>query len=326
MTYNQSTNNDPGRVLVSIIVPVYNEEQVIGSVIERILDQSVPFSEVIVVDDGSTDGTAVQIQQFSEVKCIRHPHNIGNGGAIKTGIRAAKGLVVVLLDGDGQHDPADIPTLVAECAKYHIVVGARGVESQASFTRTVGNWTFNKFASYVASFQIEDLTSGFRAMRTVDARRFIDMYPNTFSTSTTSTLLFLRSGRTLKYIPINVAKRVGTSKIKVFRDGSKFFLIISKIATLFSPFKVFLPVSSVLFFLGLFWYSYTYLTAGRFTNMSHLLVNSSILIFMLGLVSEQIATLRLEQKEPNMVAENQEVYSIFTSYPNSSSEGEELGC
>jgi glycosyltransferase involved in cell wall biosynthesis len=252
--------------------------------------------EIIVVDDGSADGSA-EIALNAGVSVVRHPYNIGNGAAIKSGIRAARGKLIVLMDGDGQHKPEDIPNLLAEATNYHMVVGARAKGSKLRFHRYAANLLYNLLASYVTKFKVQDLTSGFRLLTRRDALRFIDLLPNTFSYPTTLTLAFLRSGLTVKYVPIETLYRSGQSKISLVTDGIRFLLIITKIATLFSPFRVFLPVSVVFFAAGLANYIYTYLTEHRFTNMSALMFTTAVIIFMLGLISEQIALLRMERQE-----------------------------
>jgi glycosyltransferase involved in cell wall biosynthesis len=226
---------------------------------------------------------------------IRHPYNIGNGAAIKTGMRAARGRLLVLMDGDGQHKPEDIPRLLAEAKRYHMVVGARAKGSKLRFHRYIANVIYNLLASYVTRFKVKDLTSGFRVLSRLEALRYIDLLPNTFSYPTTLTLAFLRSGLTVKYVPIQTLYRAGQSKISLIKDGVRFLLIITKIATLFSPFRVFLPVSIFFFLGGTANYFYTYVTQHRFTNMSVFLLTTAVIIFMLGLISEQIALLRMER-------------------------------
>jgi glycosyltransferase involved in cell wall biosynthesis len=211
-------------------------------------------------------------------------------------MRAARGRLIVLMDGDGQHQPEDIPNLLAEAAKYHMVVGARAKGSKLRLHRYAANTIYNLLASYVTQFKVKDLTSGFRVLSRRDALRFIDLLPNTFSYPTTLTLAFLRSGLTLKYVPIQTLYRAGQSKISLVTDGVRFFLIIAKIATLFSPFRIFLPVSAFFFFTGFGYYLYTYITEHRFTNMGVFLLTTAVIVFMLGLVSEQIALLRMEQR------------------------------
>lgn len=279
---------------VSIIIPVFNEAETLASLIEKIRALRLPRSEIIIVDDGSTDGSA-DIALNAGASVIRHPYNIGNGAAVKSGIRGARGKFILLMDGDGQHKPEDIPKLLAEASNYHMVVGARGKGSKLRFHRYAANLVYNLLATYVTRFKVQDLTSGFRVLSRRDAQRFIDLLPNTFSYPTTLTLAFLRSGYSVKYIPIQSLYRAGQSKISLVTDGIRFLLIITKIATLFSPFRVFLPVSIFFFLAGLANYIHTYVTQGRFTNMSVLMFTTAVTIFMLGLVSEQIALLRMER-------------------------------
>ncbi|HWP23037.1 MAG TPA: glycosyltransferase family 2 protein [Candidatus Binatia bacterium] len=279
---------------ISVIIPVFNEAPSLAPLIETIRSLKLARAEVIVVDDGSTDGSA-EVALSAGASVIRHPYNIGNGAAVKSGLRAARGRLVLLMDGDGQHKPEDIPKLLSEAATYHMVVGARGQGSKMRFHRYAANLLYNWLASYVTKFRVEDLTSGFRVLARRDALRFIDLLPNTFSYPTTLTLAFLRSGLTVKYVPIQTLYRAGQSKISLVTDGIRFLLIITKIATLFSPFRVFLPVSVFFFLAGLANYLYTYLTQGRFTNMSVFMFTTAVIIFMLGLVSEQIALLRMER-------------------------------
>lgn len=280
---------------VSIVLPVFNEAAGLAELIGKIHDLKLPRAEVIVVDDGSSDQSA-EIALGAGANVIRHPYNIGNGAAIKSGMRAARGRLIVLMDGDGQHKPEDIPNLLAEAAQYDMVVGARAKGSKLRLHRYAANTIYNLLASYVTQFKVKDLTSGFRVLSRRDALRFIDLLPNTFSYPTTLTLAFLRSGLTLNYVPIRTLYRAGQSKISLVTDGVRFFLIIAKIATLFSPFRIFLPVSAFFFFTGCGYYFYTYITEHRFTNMGVFLLTTAVIVFMLGLVSEQIALLRMEQR------------------------------
>ena len=281
---------------VSILIPAYNEAQIIGDVVTKI-KTFYPDFEIIVINDGSTDDTS-QAAKDAGALVYSHPYNIGNGAAVKSGIRFASGKILVFMDGDGQHDPRDIRNMLEGFPDYDMVVGARSKGNQASWGRTLANKLYNLLASYVAKFPIQDLTSGFRAVKSDIAHNFLYLLPNTYSYPTTLTLAVLRSGRSVKYLPINVEKRrKGNSKIKIFQDGIRFFLIIAKICTLYSPFRIFLPVSFMMFCLGLGYYLYTYFTSGRFTNMSALLFTTSILIFMMGLVSEQICQMRFEKSE-----------------------------
>ena len=281
---------------ISIIIPAFNEAKNLAKLLDGIHQLKLPTTEILVVDDGSTDSTA-EIALNGGANVVRHPYNIGNGAAVKSGLRAAKGRYIVLMDGDGQHNTKDIPILLAEAANFHMVVGARAKGSKLRFHRYVANTLYNFLASYVTRFKVQDLTSGFRTLSRRDALRFIDLLPNTFSYPTTLTLAFLRSGLTVKYVPIQSLYRAGQSKISLITDGIRFLLIITKIATLFSPFRVFLPVSIFFFLAGVSNYAYTYFTQNRFTNMSVFALTTSVIIFMLGLISEQIALLRMERQE-----------------------------
>ncbi len=281
---------------VSIIIPAFNEAKSIGDVVAGIR-KIYPAVEIIVVDDGSTDDTAAAAKDAGAI-VYGHPYNIGNGASIKTGIRIASGDILVFMDGDGQHDPKDIGALIEHFPDFDMVVGARGRKQQASRGRAFANWIYNRMASYVAKFPIKDLTSGFRAIKSGMAHNFLYLLPNTYSYPTTLTLGVLRSGKSVKYVPIHTQKReTGKSKIRIVRDGTKFLLIIIRISTLYSPLRVFLPASMVMFLLGLSYYLYTFINWGRFTNMSALLFISSILIFMLGLISEQVCQMRVERSE-----------------------------
>lgn len=283
------------KVLVTILMPAYNEEQSIGITVHR-LKELYPDFEILVVDDGSTDNT-MQVAMDAGANVWPHPYNIGNGAAIKTGLRIAQGEWVVMMDADGQHAPEDIERLLEDKDAYDMVIGARTKNSDTALHRDLANFIYNKFATYVTKFKIDDLTSGFRLVRRSTAAQYIYLLPNTFSYPTTLTMSYLRSGRSVKYLPIEVNKRVGKSKIKLVEDGIRFFLIIAKVATLFSPFRIFLPTSVFLFCIGISYYCFTYVSQGRFTNMSALLISTSIIVFMIGLVSEQISQMRYEKVE-----------------------------
>lgn len=281
---------------VSIIIPAYDEAETIGNLISEIRTLYPDF-EIIVINDGSTDNTG-EIAKDAGAIVYSHPYNIGNGAAIKSGIRIASGEILVFMDGDGQHDPKEIKKFIEEFPDNDMVVGARPRGHQASWSRALGNRIYNWLATYVSKFLVQDLTSGFRAIKAEIAHNLLYLLPNTYSYPTTLTLGVLRSGRILRYIPISIHKRKkGKSKIKLFRDGLRFFMIITKICALYSPLRIFLPVSFFMFTLGLSYYLYTLVFWGRFTNMSALLFTTSILIFMMGLVSEQICQMRFERSE-----------------------------
>lgn len=280
---------------VSVVIPVHNEQQTLPELISGIR-RSAGDIEIIVVDDGSTDGSA-ETARSCGARLITHPYKIGNGAAVKTGLRHAHGDTIVFMDGDGQHDPADIPALLALSGQYDMVVGARTRGSHANILRLFANTLYNFLASYITKFAIKDLTSGFRVVRRETAQRYLCLLPNTFSYPTTITLAFLRSGRSIHYVPITAGIRSGSSKIRLLHDGFNFLLIIIKITTLYSPLHVFLPVSFVLFILGLGNYIYTYVTDNRFTNMSAMCILSALMIFLMGLISEQVTQMRYDRIE-----------------------------
>jgi glycosyltransferase involved in cell wall biosynthesis len=275
---------------LSIILPARNEAAALGQTVARIR-ALYPEAEILVVDDGSTDATA-HAAKSAGATVLRHPYGMGNGAAIKTGARAARGEVLVFMDADGQHDPADIPRLLAKLQEgYDMVVGARGKGSQANVGRGVANAFYNRLASWMTGHPVHDLTSGFRAARADKFREFLHLLPNGFSYPTTCTMAFFRSAYAVAYLPITAHRRIGKSHIKPLRDGLRFLLIIFKIATLYSPLKLFGPVALGFFGLGLGWYAYTFHTQGRFTNMSALLFSASVIVFLIGLISEQITNL-----------------------------------
>jgi glycosyltransferase involved in cell wall biosynthesis len=256
----------------------------------------VPEAEILVVDDGSSDETA-KLAQAAGARVIRHPYSMGNGAAIKTGARAANGEILVFLDADGQHDPADIPRLLAKLDQgYDMAVGARDAGSQANLGRGLANAFYNRLASWMTNHPVLDLTSGFRAARAAKFREFLHLLPNGFSYPTTITMAFFRSAYPVAYVPITAHRRIGTSHIRPLRDGLRFLLIIFRIATLYSPLKLFVPVAAGFFLLGLGWYGYTYATAGRFTNMSALLMSAGVIVFLIGLISEQITHLTYKRE------------------------------
>ena len=275
---------------ISIVLPAKNESAAIGTTVSGIC-QHYPDAEVIVVNDGSTDNTA-QVAEAAGARVIHHTYSKGNGAAIKSGARAATGDVIVFMDADGQHDPADIPRLLSKLEDgYDMVVGARQAGSQASLGRGLANRFYNLLATYMTGHKVDDLTSGFRAVRADKFREFLYLLPNGFSYPTTSTMAFFRAGYSVAYEPIHAAQRIGKSHIKPLQDGMRFLLIIFKIGTLYSPLKLFAPIAALAFVLASLWYGYTLGTEGRFTNMSALLYTGSVMIFLMGLISEQITAL-----------------------------------
>ena len=280
---------------ISVVIPACNESSAIGDVV-RSVKENISEVEIIVVDDGSTDSTA-QTAEKAGARIIVHPYNIGNGAAVKTGIRNATCEKIVIMDGDGQHNPADIPKLLAASSDHDMVVGARTYRTHAGILRRCANFCYNGLASYVTKKNIRDLTSGFRILNRKTAMMYLLLLPNSFSYPTTITMSYLRTGRSVCYLPINAGKRKGKSKINLLGDGLRFLLIIIKITTLFSPLAIFLPVSCLFLIMGLINYAHTYFAAGRFTNMSALFFVTSVMLFMMGLISEQITQLRYDRIE-----------------------------
>ncbi len=275
---------------LSIIIPAKNEAASIAKVVSEIR-QTYADAEILVVDDGSDDDTATLAAQ-SGATVIHHPVSLGNGAAVKAGARAASGELLVMMDGDGQHQPEDIPSLIAKLEEgFDMAIGARNSGSHAGFGRLFANGLYNVFASMISGHRILDLTSGFRASRADYFKKFLYLLPNGFSYPTTITMAFLRSGFPVTFVPIKALERSGKSHIRPIRDGLRFLAIIFKIATLYAPLKVFLPISGLFFLSGIGYYAYTFATAGRFTNMSMLILSASVIIFLIGLISEQITAL-----------------------------------
>lgn len=279
------------KALISIVLPAKNEAAALATLLPR-LRAAQPDAEIIVVNDGSSDETA-RVCGEAGVRSVTQPYSMGNGAAIKRGAREASGDVIVFMDADGQHDPADIARLITplESGGYDMAVGARNWAGQAGVGRGVANTIYNWLASVITGFDVKDLTSGFRAVRAAKFREFLHLLPNGFSYPTTSTMAFFRSAYPVAYVPIDVAQRVGKSHIRPLRDGVRFLLIIFKIATLYSPLKLFVPASMGFFLLGLANYIYTFVKSGRLTNMSTLMWSAAVIVFLIGLISEQITAL-----------------------------------
>jgi glycosyltransferase involved in cell wall biosynthesis len=279
---------------ISIILPAKNEANGLRQTLPG-LKAAMPGAEVIVVDDGSTDDTAAVAAEFG-ARVLSSPYSMGNGAAIKRGARAASGEILVFMDADGQHDAADIPKLLERLeAGYDMAVGARTAKGQASVGRGMANALYNRLASWMTGHRIADLTSGFRAARAERVREFLHLLPNGFSYPTTSTMAFFRSAYPVAYVPIEVAKRIGKSHIRPLRDGARFLIIIFRIATLYSPLKLFAPTAVGFGVLGVAYYAWSFAKYGRFTNMSALLISAAVIVFLIGLVSEQITTLTYKQ-------------------------------
>ena len=280
---------------VSVVIPAYNEADAIGDVVSA-LAAAGPWQEIIVVDDGSADATAAKAAEAGAT-VVRHPYNKGNGAAVKSGIRRATGEFVMIIDGDGQHQAGDARRIVGKLGEYDLVIGARPAATQATHARRVGNGALNGLASYLTGRAIPDLTSGFRAARREHLQEFIHLLPNGFSTPTTTTLAFIKAGYNVTFEPTDAQPRVGTSKIRLARDGAKFLVIILRVVTLFSPLRVFLPISLVSFALGATYALWTIATQSKITNSSVLLLMFSVIVFLVGLVSEQISALRFEGRQ-----------------------------
>ncbi len=280
---------------VSVVIPAYNEADVIGEVVAA-LAAADRWHEIIVVDDGSGDATGARAAAAGAA-VVRHPYNKGNGAAVKSGIRRAGGEFVMIIDGDGQHSPDDARRLVSRLGEYDLVIGARAGSTQATQGRKVGNALLNRLASYLTGRPIPDLTSGFRAGRRECLREFLHLLPNGFSTPTTTTLAFIKAGYNVAFEPIEARPRIGTSKIRLARDGAKFFMIILKIVTIFSPLRVFTPLAGASIGLGILYGLWNVAVHARIPNGAVLLILFGVMVFLVGLVSEQISALRFEGRQ-----------------------------
>jgi glycosyltransferase involved in cell wall biosynthesis len=281
----------------SILIPAYGEESSIGSLIESLSDLA-RWKEIIVVDDGSTDKTA-ENARAAGAQVVRHPYNKGNGAAVKTAVRAATGEFIVLMDADGQHPPEEIGKLTARLGEYDLVVGARSPKSQASWSRSIGNAALNRFASMVTKFPISDLTSGFRAARRSRFKEFLHLLPNGFSYPTTSTLAFIQAGYNVAFVPIDgkPRKKGSTSKMRPWREGLRFLMIVLRVVLVFSPLRIFVPLALLPLVPGLGYAVYTIVDRTDVTDASVLLLTASAVIFLFGLLAEQIATLRIRRDD-----------------------------
>jgi glycosyltransferase involved in cell wall biosynthesis len=277
---------------VSIVIPAKNEAEAIATVVSR-LRAAAAWREIVVVDDGSTDDTSARAREAGAC-VVRHPYNKGNGAAVKTGIRRANGEFVLIIDADGQHPPEDAQRIAARLGEFDLVVGARSAGTQATAPRRAGNALLNRFASYLTSRPIPDLTSGFRGARTDCLREFLHLLPNGFSTPTTTTLAFIKAGYNVAFEPIDARQRSGNSKIRFAQDGTRFLLILLKIVTLFSPLRIFLPISVVSFAAGSVYGIWNMIATGKIPNGAVILILFAVIVFLVGLISEQIASLRFE--------------------------------
>ncbi len=279
---------------LTIVIPAYHEEANIGAVVRR-TRATKPACEIIVVDDGSTDRTTVEAEAAG-ARVVRHPYNKGNGAAVKTGIRAARGEVILLLDADGQHSPEDMNRLLEHIGPYDLVVGARTRDSESARYRDFGNWVFRSLASYLVEMKVPDPTSGFRCFKRDKVMDFIHLLPNQYSYPTTTTMSFIKAGYNVKHVPIKAHKRQGgKSHIRPWRDGIKFITIILKMVTLFNPIKIFMPMAALWFLIGALYGLTNFFLNGKIPNGAVLMISTSVLIFLSGLISEQIAALRFER-------------------------------
>jgi glycosyltransferase involved in cell wall biosynthesis len=284
--------SEPLTTRTSIVIPAFNEAASLRSLVETLLGAAT-WHEVMVIDDGSTDATA-DVALAAGARVIRHPYNKGNGAAVKSGVREATGCFILIVDADGQHRPTDATRLVSHLDAYDLVIGARSGRSHANLVRRLGNDLLNRVAGYLAERPIPDLTSGFRAAKRECLLEFLHLLPNGFSTPTTTTMAFMKAGYSVRFEPVETARREGRSKIKLGPDGVRFFLILLKVITIFSPLRIFLPLSAALFLIGAAYAGWTIVTQSHVTNSSVLLILISIVIFLVGLVSEQISSLRFE--------------------------------
>jgi len=280
---------------VSVVIPACNERAVIGEVVKE-LAAAAAWHEIIVVDDGSTDGTGDEARRAG-ARVVRHPYNKGNGAAVKSGIRAATGEFILIIDGDGQHKPSDAIALVAQLGDYDLVIGARSAETQAGARRRMGNAALNRLASFLTEREIPDLTSGFRCARREYLLEFLHLLPNGFSTPTTTTLAFLRAGYNVTFHPIEARTRTGVSKIRLSRDGPKFLLIVLRVMTIFSPLRVFLPIAGASFAVGALYGAWNLAVHAKIPNGSVLLIMFAVVVVLIGLVSEQISALRFDGRK-----------------------------
>jgi glycosyltransferase involved in cell wall biosynthesis len=280
---------------VSVVIPAFNEGPAIGEVVAG-LKATAPWREIIVVDDGSRDDTSANATTAGAI-VVRHPYNKGNGAAVKSGIRRATGEYVLIIDGDGQHSVDDTRRVVGRLGEYDLVIGARSTATQATAARRFGNSALNGLASYLTDREIPDLTSGFRGARRQYLQEFLHLLPNGFSTPTTTTLAFIKAGYNVAFEPTDARQRVGASKIRLAKDGVKFFMIILKIVTLFSPLRVFFPISLAAFVVGAGYALWTIVTQSHVTNSSVLLIMLAVIVFLVGLVSEQISAMRFEGRQ-----------------------------
>lgn len=279
---------------LTVLLPAYREVVGVGAVVRRIrevLDASSWTYEILVVDDGSDDGTATAATAAG-ARVLVLPANLGNGAAAKAGIREARGRYCCLLDADGQHPPEGIPRLLEHLPTYDMVVAARTPDSPQQLHRRAANWVFNRFSSYIVSYPIEDLTSGFRVFKTQIARQYLTLLPNRYSYPTTITLAIIRGGYAVKYVPVRTTVPLGRSTLRPVENGVRFLLVLFKIAANFEPGRVLLPVSAFLATLGLGYGAWSIGRHRQFSNGALLLLLMGVFTFLLALVAQKLSTVR----------------------------------
>lgn len=282
---------------ISIIIPAYNEAGSIGDVLNMLHDWR-ERAEIIVVDDASTDRTA-EIAQAAGVRVIRHLRRKGYGAGLKTGIRAAAGDIVVMMDADSEHNAEQIARLLDALGDNDMVVGARGKGSHAPLLRRPLKWLLFQVANYLAQTKIPDLNSGFRAVRKGVVKLFLHILPNGFSFSTTLTLALFKEGYNIAYVPITTAPRVGTSTVDPIRDGFNTIMLIIRVIALFDPLRVFLPTSTALFSIGVIYWllDIIYRQHLNVPSGAVMVILASVIVFMFGILADQVSAIRREKYE-----------------------------
>lgn len=287
------------KIDLSIIVPAYNEETGLDSVLKKLVPVAREHNwPTIVVDDGSDDGTADVARKYEYCTLIQQPYNKGYGAAIKTGVRQVNTEFIMMIDSDGQHNPDDIPKLLNEADKYDMIIGERQKDSQFQLKRRPGKKILSMTANFLSGVNIPDLNCGFRLIRLSAFKEFLHIYPNGFSISTTSTIAFLQGAYSVKWVPITTLERVGRkSNVSMVKDGLATIMLIVRAVTLFNPLKVFLPASFFVFMFGLLWASYGVMVFGRFPNIAIVIMIFGFLLFFFGILADLISMIR--RKSPD---------------------------
>jgi glycosyltransferase involved in cell wall biosynthesis len=284
----------------SVVIPAYNEGPRVGAIV-RAIRERLPQAEIIVVDDASGDDTSAQAAAAG-ARVITRPHNVGNGAGVKTGVRAASGEVVVVMDADGQHDPDDLPRLLDHVGRYDMVVATRlDRESQENAVRWLGNGAVNAFGSYLVGMPMLDLTSGYRAFKREVLLEFLHLLPNSFGWPNTSAMALAKAGYHIRFEPVAMRRRQGgRSTQKLFKNGIRNLLIMLRMVSLFAPLRVYFPVALAMFALSLLAYVASVAVNGvwlKIPNATAALFVGGIVVFMFGLLAEQIAGLRFQRRD-----------------------------